>query len=145
MGSRHSNCHERYRTYVFCFQTEDGPTVPKAEAAYFGVFDGHAGSGAAIMAANCLHEHVRVSKLSSLDLRLPKTVASVCANLKIFYVFQNRMCQVLETVLHLDRQEQLLGYGSSGAKKTASSPNGKQLTSDSLVIGALEAAFVDMV
>lgn len=27
---------------------------------YFGIFDGHAGVGAALMAANCLHEHIRV-------------------------------------------------------------------------------------
>uniref|UniRef100_A0A914W8C7 PPM-type phosphatase domain-containing protein n=1 Tax=Plectus sambesii TaxID=2011161 RepID=A0A914W8C7_9BILA len=97
------------------YSTEDGPAVPRAEAAYFGVFDGHAGTGAAIMAANCLHEHLR-----------------------------ERLSQVLETVLHLDRQEQLLGLGASSAQSTVCSPNGKQLTRDGLVIGALETAFVDM-
>jgi len=32
----------------------------KAEANYFAIFDGHAGTGAALMASNCLHEHIRV-------------------------------------------------------------------------------------
>lgn len=40
---------------------DDGPAMERAEAAFFAILDGHAGSGAAIMAANCLHEHVRVS------------------------------------------------------------------------------------
>ena len=31
----------------------------RTEATFFGIFDGHAGTGAALMAANCLHEHVR--------------------------------------------------------------------------------------
>lgn len=38
----------------------------KAEALYFAVFDGHAGTGASLMAANCLHEHIRVSIIFKL-------------------------------------------------------------------------------
>uniref|UniRef100_A0A914SCU4 PPM-type phosphatase domain-containing protein n=1 Tax=Parascaris equorum TaxID=6256 RepID=A0A914SCU4_PAREQ len=78
-------------------------------------------SGAAIMAANCLHEHVRA-----------------------------RLSQVLETAIHLDRQETLFGgYCRSPSSHAlvgvynAQSSN-RSITCDSLVIGAMEAAFVDM-
>lgn len=98
------------------FQSDDGPIAPKAEAAYFGIFDGHAGSGAAIMAANCLHEHVK-----------------------------NRLSEVLETTLHLDRQKQ---FSKTSHRSTAHENDNQKhhssITSDSLIIGALEAAFVDM-
>lgn len=59
---------------------------------------------------------------------------------------------MLETVLHLDRQEQLVGYrgcgtalGSGDETSVVCSPNGKPLTRDGLIIGALEAAYVEMV
>uniref|UniRef100_A0AC34PUY6 PPM-type phosphatase domain-containing protein n=1 Tax=Panagrolaimus sp. JU765 TaxID=591449 RepID=A0AC34PUY6_9BILA len=98
------------------FSSDDGPIAPKAEAAYFGIFDGHAGSGAAIMAANCLHEHVK-----------------------------NRLSEVLETTLHLDRQKQ---FSKTSHRSTAHENDNQKhhssITSDSLIIGALEAAFVDM-
>lgn len=50
------------------FQEQEAPSDNgyKAEALYFAVFDGHAGTGAALMAANCLHEHIRVSLGSCL-------------------------------------------------------------------------------
>ncbi len=65
-------------------------------------------------------------------------------------ILKDRLGQVLETVVHLDRQENFFG----GYSRTPSSyqlnnmmnqPNGKAITSQSLVIGALETAFVDMV
>uniref|UniRef100_A0A0M3HVW8 PPM-type phosphatase domain-containing protein n=1 Tax=Ascaris lumbricoides TaxID=6252 RepID=A0A0M3HVW8_ASCLU len=100
---------------------DDGPAMERAEAAFFAILDGHAGSGAAIMAANCLHEHVRA-----------------------------RLSQVLETAIHLDRQETLFGgycrspsaHALVGAYNPQSS--NRSITCDSLVIGAMEAAFVDM-
>ncbi len=59
------------------------------------------------------------------------------------------MSQVLETIIHLDRQEQLLCGGSSTTNAISGTSSqlgsGKMLTCDSLVIGALETAFVDMV
>ncbi len=58
-------------------------------------------------------------------------------------MFEDRLSQVLDTIFHLDRQEQLVGY-CSGAP-AVSTPSGKTLTRDSLVIGALETAFVEMV
>ncbi|CAJ0931355.1 unnamed protein product, partial [Mesorhabditis belari] len=92
----------------------------RAEAVLFGLYDGHAGSGAALMAAKCLHEHVK-----------------------------SRLCEVLEMILHLDRQESYVlarrksesAYTGSESSSSTSFP---RITSDSLVIGALEAAFVDM-
>jgi hypothetical protein len=55
---------------------------------------------------------------------------------------QSRLNDVLSTIAHLDRQEQVLGC-YSGAD-TLCSPSGKHITRDSLVIGALQTAFVDM-
>ncbi|KHN75580.1 Protein phosphatase 1H [Toxocara canis] len=100
---------------------DDGPGMEKAEATFFAILDGHAGSGAAIMAANCLHEHVRA-----------------------------RLSQVLETAIHLDRQETLFGgycrspssHALAGIYNSQSA--NRSITCDSLVIGAMEAAFVDM-
>uniref|UniRef100_A0A914YUR2 PPM-type phosphatase domain-containing protein n=1 Tax=Panagrolaimus superbus TaxID=310955 RepID=A0A914YUR2_9BILA len=103
------------------FSSDDGPVAPKAEAAFFGLFDGHAGSGAAIMTANCLHEHIK-----------------------------SRLNEVLESVMHLNRQEQLLRASRKSSFYSMENENWEEpkhqasINSDSLVIGALEAAFVDM-
>uniref|UniRef100_A0A7E4ZUG5 PPM-type phosphatase domain-containing protein n=1 Tax=Panagrellus redivivus TaxID=6233 RepID=A0A7E4ZUG5_PANRE len=109
-------------TISLSFSSDDGPVAPKTEAAYFGIFDGHAGSGAAILAANCLHEHIK-----------------------------SRMNEVLESVLHLSRKEQLIRaskrssfYSLSTEASSSEAVQGSCITSDSLIIGALEAAFVDM-
>ncbi|CAJ0565242.1 unnamed protein product, partial [Mesorhabditis spiculigera] len=94
----------------------------RAEAVLFGIYDGHAGSGAALMAAKCLHEHVK-----------------------------SRLSEVLEALLQLDRQESYVlarrrsesAYSITGSE--GSNPGSlPRITSESLVIGALEAAFVDM-
>ncbi|VDK83365.1 unnamed protein product [Onchocerca ochengi] len=104
-----------------CISGADSPAMERAGAIFFAIFDGHAGSGAAIMAANCLHEHIR-----------------------------NRLCQVLETVVYLNRQEAFFGcptqLSSSYALLNAcnsSYPN-HNITCDSLVVGAIETAFIDM-
>ncbi|VDN18400.1 unnamed protein product [Gongylonema pulchrum] len=99
----------------------NGSTAERAEAAFFAIFDGHAGSGAAIMASNCLHEHIR-----------------------------NRLCQVLETIVHLGRQETFFGcYTSSPSSQgftnsCSSRSEYRSVTCNSLVVGALETAFIDM-
>uniref|UniRef100_A0A183FUJ4 PPM-type phosphatase domain-containing protein n=1 Tax=Heligmosomoides polygyrus TaxID=6339 RepID=A0A183FUJ4_HELPZ len=108
--------------------------APRAEAAFFAIFDGHAGSGAALVASRCLHEHIKA-----------------------------RLGEVLESIIQLDRNETLL----SGRLRSDSSysiskvrhryrpspvcPSHSRIQMDSvsircdqLVIGALEAAFVDM-
>ncbi|KAL3982526.1 Protein phosphatase 2C family protein [Acanthocheilonema viteae] len=99
----------------------DGHAIEKAEATFFAIFDGHAGSGAAVMSSNCLHEHIR-----------------------------NRLCQVLEAVFHLKRQEAFFGYSiqspCSYALLSAYGPSYSNcnITCDSLIVGAIETAFIDM-
>lgn len=51
--------------------SSDDGSKPKAQAAYFGIFDGHAGSGAAIMSANRLHEYIKVGTTSSEQVTHP--------------------------------------------------------------------------
>jgi protein phosphatase 1H len=51
--------------------SSDDGSKPKAQAAYFGIFDGHAGSGAAIMSANRLHEYIKVGITSSEQVTHP--------------------------------------------------------------------------
>lgn len=52
--------------------------APRADGALFSLFDGHAGSAVAVVASKCLHEHVK-----------------------------SRLCEVLDTILHMDRHENL--------------------------------------
>ncbi|KAK6747754.1 hypothetical protein RB195_000757 [Necator americanus] len=88
----------------------------RAEAAFFAIFDGHAGPGAALVASKCLHEHVKT-----------------------------RLGDVLESIIHLDRNETLLsGRGHSDSSYSISKIDSVPVRCDELVIGALEAAFVDM-
>ncbi|CAD6195212.1 unnamed protein product [Caenorhabditis auriculariae] len=102
--------------------TDDGDRspicIPRADAALFSIFDGHAGSAVAIVASKCLHEHVK-----------------------------SRLCEVLELVLNLDRQEGL-NFGKHRSESSYSMtkfPDERvTIRSDHLVKGALETAFVDM-
>ncbi|MFH4974010.1 hypothetical protein AB6A40_000719 [Gnathostoma spinigerum] len=99
---------------------DDCTVTDKAEAIVFAIFDGHAGSGAAIMAANCLHEHIKA-----------------------------RLSQILETVVHLDRQELFFDGCSQMASINETfgvKPHSicSDITRDQLVIGALETAFMDI-
>ncbi|CAD5227341.1 unnamed protein product [Bursaphelenchus xylophilus] len=93
--------------------SDDSPGVPEIKAAYFGLFDGHAGSGAASISANCLHEHIK-----------------------------NRMNEVVETVLTLSaRETHMVG---KKAKKEDQCNRYNSIDSQSLIIGALEKAFLEM-
>ncbi|VDK54249.1 unnamed protein product [Anisakis simplex] len=97
-------------------KSERNESIPQSKVIYFSIFDGHAGCEAAIVTSNTLHEHI-----------------------------QRRLSEVIETVLHLDQQEKLF---SSTNKLFASSSNNnssKYITSDSLVVGAIQASFIDMV
>uniref|UniRef100_A0A0K0D534 PPM-type phosphatase domain-containing protein n=1 Tax=Angiostrongylus cantonensis TaxID=6313 RepID=A0A0K0D534_ANGCA len=90
----------------------------RVEAAFFAIFDGHAGTGAALVAARCLHEHVKA-----------------------------RLSEVLELILQLDRSETLLsGRSRSDSSYSVSKVqvDAQSIRCDELVIGALEGAFVDM-
>ncbi|KAI6216980.1 PPM-type phosphatase domain-containing protein [Aphelenchoides fujianensis] len=84
--------------YSSRFESDEENSCPQVQAAYFGLFDGHAGPGAAVMSANCLHEHV-----------------------------ENRLNGILLTALDLSHCPL------------------KDITVDSLVMGALEMAFSEMV
>ncbi|VDN03417.1 unnamed protein product [Thelazia callipaeda] len=89
------------------------------EAAFFAIFDGHAGSGAAIMAANCLHKHIR-----------------------------HRLCQVLERITFLSNSNTFCGCSTQSSADITEEYNSSSfdysITSDSLVVGAIETAFKDM-
>ncbi|KAI6227298.1 PPM-type phosphatase domain-containing protein [Aphelenchoides fujianensis] len=78
--------------YFRWFESDEENSCPQVQAAYFGLFDGHAGPAAAVMSANCLHEHVK-----------------------------SRLNGIILTALDFD------------------------ITVDSLVVGALEMAFSEMV
>lgn len=62
---------------------------------------------------------------------------------------QARLNEVLEIVIHLDRQETFCGtYNRSPSSYSLSMTNehySRCISSDSLVIGAIETAFLDMV
>lgn len=93
--------------------------APRADAALFSLFDGHAGSAVAVVASKCLHEHVK-----------------------------SRLCEVLDTSLHLDRHENL-NFGkhrseSSYSMSKMSEEDEFRIKSEHLVKGALETAFLDM-
>ncbi|KAF8375499.1 ppm-1.H [Pristionchus pacificus] len=104
----------------------DSPSLiaPRVEAAFFAIFDGHAGTGASIMASRCLHEHIKV-------------------------VYFSRLSEVLESLIEMDREENFMstkfrsdsaysiGKGQSRLEKST-------INADALVIGALESAYVDM-
>lgn len=96
--------------------TSGSVAAPRAEAAFFAIFDGHAGSGAALVASRCLHEHIKA-----------------------------RLGEVLESIIQLDRNETLLsGRLRSDSSYSISKMDSVSIRCDQLVIGALEAAFVDM-
>ncbi|CAM36343.2 PPM-type phosphatase domain-containing protein [Caenorhabditis elegans] len=93
--------------------------APRADGALFSLFDGHAGSAVAVVASKCLHEHVK-----------------------------SRLCEVLDTILHMDRHENL-NFGkhrseSSYSMSEMSREDENRIRSEHLVKGALETAFLDM-
>ncbi|GMT26058.1 hypothetical protein PFISCL1PPCAC_17355 [Pristionchus fissidentatus] len=104
----------------------DSPSLiaPRIEAAFFAIFDGHAGTGAAIMASRCLHEHIKVGLFS-------------------------RLSEVLESLIEMDRQENFImskcrSESAYSLGKGVSRREKQSINADSLVIGALESAYVDM-
>ncbi|EGT56801.1 hypothetical protein CAEBREN_15066 [Caenorhabditis brenneri] len=95
--------------------------APRADAALFSIFDGHAGSAVAVVASKCLHEHVK-----------------------------SRLCEILDTLLHLDRHENL-NFGKHRSESSYSMSKVRitlddecRIRSEQLVKGALETSFLDM-
>ncbi|KAI6236018.1 PPM-type phosphatase domain-containing protein [Aphelenchoides besseyi] len=81
--------------------SSDEESNPQVQAAYFGLFDGHAGSDCSVMTASCLHEHIK-----------------------------NRLNGILYTALNLP---QITDVNQQN-----------EITTDSLVIGAVQVAFSEM-
>uniref|UniRef100_A0A8R1HT04 PPM-type phosphatase domain-containing protein n=3 Tax=Caenorhabditis japonica TaxID=281687 RepID=A0A8R1HT04_CAEJA len=95
--------------------------APRADAALFNLFDGHAGSAVAVVASKCLHEHVKA-----------------------------RLCEVLDMLLSMDRKENL-NFGKhrsessySMSRMSISEDEESRIKSEHLVKGALESAFLEM-
>ena len=80
---------------------------------YFGIFDGHAGSGCAVTAANELHQVVHKKLMACLNHLVPKSAEATEIN----------------------------GSSSNGSSLWYST---KEISTESLVIGALESAFWEM-
>ena len=86
---------------------------------YFGIFDGHAGSGCAVTAANELHQVVHKKLMACLNHLVPKAAEAVEVNGS--------------------------SNGSGPAQAAASLwYSAKEISVESLVIGALESAFWEM-
>ncbi|KAI6187560.1 PPM-type phosphatase domain-containing protein [Aphelenchoides besseyi] len=81
--------------------SSDEESNPQVQATYFGLFDGHDGSGCSAMTANCLHEHIK-----------------------------NRLNGILYTALNLPQITDVNHMN--------------EITTNSLVIGALQVAFSEM-
>lgn len=96
-------------------QTKEVEDLPEdINITYFGVFDGHAGSGAAVMASHTLH-HIILEKLASIQ-----------------YFLMNSTIE--------QRQ-----FTRSNDNRPAKWPFGlKDMSVETMVIGALEKAFIDM-
>ena len=92
---------------------------------YFAIFDGHAGTGCALWAANTLHHHIRekLGEVSHLIAQLEESGDGVLTNGATFPPF---------------------GGGGTGKKKKVRFESMNHVTADSLIQGALEKAFVLM-
>lgn len=113
---------------------------------YWALFDGHAGSGAAIFASNLLHLHIEEQLQSVLEiLQNPSLMPPTCLG--------------EETSLHIrpsgGSSQRALSRAASlrGAAGAPGSPNTltprffmeKKVKKESLVIGAIENAFKELV
>lgn len=113
---------------------------------YWGLFDGHAGSGAAIFASKLLHLHIEEQLQSVLEILQKPSL-------------QPPTCLGEETSLHVrpsgGSSQRALSRAASlrGAAGAPGSPNTptprffmeKKVKQESLVIGAIENAFKEMV
>ena len=112
-------------------QEVDAMESRRLSATYFAIFDGHAGTGAALLAANVLHTIFKEHLQSVLDLILAR--------------------KALELDTILDDQNNLQEHISFLNKRTAdfSLPSTQmdktdEISSDDLVTGALEKSFYEM-
>ena len=96
---------------------------PVLHFTYFALFDGHAGTGCALWAANTLHHHIRekLGEVSHLIAQLEESADGILTNGPTFPPF-----------------------GGGVKKKKVRFESMNHVTADSLIQGALEKAFVLM-
>lgn len=111
---------------------------------YWALFDGHAGSGAAVVASRLLHHHIALHLQEVLEiLCTPNLVPPTCLD-------EEPINHLLTATSHrgLTRAASLRGAaGAPGSPNTAAPRffTEKKVSHESLVIGAIENAFKDMV
>lgn len=111
---------------------------------YWALFDGHAGSGAAVMASRLLHHHIALHLQEVMEiLCTPNLVPPTCLGEEpINHHLTPSSQRVLTRAASL--------RGAAGAPGSPSTPptrffTEKKVSQESLVIGAIENAFKDMV
>lgn len=111
---------------------------------YWALFDGHAGSGAAVMASHLLHHHIALHLQEVLEiLCTPNLLAPTCLGEE---PINHHLTPTSQRAL--TRAASL--RGAAGAPCSPGSPptrffTEKKISPESLVIGAIENAFKDMV
>lgn len=111
---------------------------------YWALFDGHAGSGAAVMASRLLHHHIALHLQEVMEiLCTPNMLAPTCLGEE---PINHHLTPTSQRAL--TRAASL--RGAAGAPGSPSTPaprffTEKKVSHESLVIGAIENAFKDMV
>lgn len=111
---------------------------------YWALFDGHAGSGAAVMASHLLHHHIALHLQEVMEiLCTPNLLAPTCLGEE---PINHHLTPTSQRAL--TRAASL--RGAAGAPCSPGSPptrffTEKKISQESLVIGAIENAFKDMV
>ncbi|XP_076127660.1 protein phosphatase 1H [Alosa pseudoharengus] len=115
---------------------------------YWGLFDGHAGSGAAVVASRLLHHHIQLHLQEVQDiLRNPAVLPTTCFGEEPNHHQHHQHLSPGGAQRALTRAASL--RGASGAPGSPSTPaprffTEKKVQHESLVIGAIENAFKDM-
>lgn len=111
---------------------------------YWALFDGHAGSGAAVMASRLLHHHIALHLQEVMEiLCTPNLVPPTCMD-------EEPINHLLNTTSHRALTRAASLRGAAGAPGSPSTPPTrffmeKKVSQESLVVGAIENAFKDMV
>ncbi|KAM4554099.1 protein phosphatase 1H [Fundulus diaphanus] len=110
---------------------------------YWALFDGHAGSGAAVMASRLLHHHIALHLQEVMEiLCAPNLQPPTCLD-------EEPVNHLLSATSHRALSRATSLRGAAGAPGSPSTPptrffTEKKVSQESLVIGAIENAFKDM-
>ncbi|MEQ2226440.1 Protein phosphatase 1H, partial [Ilyodon furcidens] len=110
---------------------------------YWALFDGHAGSGAAVMASRLLHHHIALHLQEVTEiLCTPNLLPPTCLD-------EEPVNHLLSATSHRALSRAASLRGAAGAPGSPSTPptrffTEKKVSQESLVIGAIENAFKDM-